>query len=69
MSALDDDRGLLAYLERSSQCLPELLRDEEDPLNLLFPDGKLDVATIRWGVATGVHCTRLIERCALGHIG
>ncbi|WP_350304703.1 amino acid adenylation domain-containing protein [Photorhabdus viridis] len=45
MSALDDDQGLLTYLERSSQCLPELLQGKEDPLNLLFPDGKLDVAT------------------------
>ncbi len=37
--------GLLTYLERSSQCLPELLQGKEDPLNLLFPDGRLDVAT------------------------
>ena len=42
---LDDGRGSLTYLERSSHCLPELLRQEEDPLNLLFPDGRLDVAT------------------------
>ncbi|MCP9267478.1 amino acid adenylation domain-containing protein [Xenorhabdus sp. XENO-1] len=45
MAQLDDDRGLLTYLERSSQCLPELLQGKEDPLNLLFPDGNLDVAT------------------------
>nr|WP_314425395.1 non-ribosomal peptide synthetase [uncultured Erwinia sp.] len=45
IAVLDDNGGLLTYLERSSRCLPELLRGEEDPLNLLFPDGKLDVAT------------------------
>ncbi|MBI6549624.1 non-ribosomal peptide synthetase [Xenorhabdus lircayensis] len=45
MMQLDNDRGLLTYLERSSQCLPELLQGKEDPLNLLFPDGSLDVAT------------------------
>ncbi|WP_455812809.1 amino acid adenylation domain-containing protein [Pseudomonas graminis] len=45
IAGLDDNGGLLTYLERSSQCLPQLLRGEEDPLNLLFPDGKLDVAT------------------------
>ncbi|CNC12218.1 pyochelin synthetase [Yersinia similis] len=45
ITQLDDNRGLLTYLERSSQCLPELLQGKEDPLNLLFPDGRLDVAT------------------------
>ncbi len=42
---LDEHQGLLTYLERSSQCLPALLRGEEDPLHLLFPGGKLDIAT------------------------
>ena len=45
LECLDGDKGLVNYLERSSQCLPELLRDKADPLDLLFPDGKLDVAT------------------------
>ncbi|MDO6544751.1 non-ribosomal peptide synthetase [Photobacterium sanguinicancri] len=45
LECLDGDKGLVDYLERSSQCLPELLQDKADPLDLLFPDGKLDVAT------------------------
>ncbi|KAA8996660.1 amino acid adenylation domain-containing protein [Affinibrenneria salicis] len=35
---------LLGFLRTSSQHLPELLRGEVDPLTLLFPQGKLDIA-------------------------
>jgi len=45
LERLGGDKGLVGYLERSSQCLPELLRDTADPLDLLFPEGNLDVAT------------------------
>lgn len=35
---------LLDYLKTSSEVLPELMAGEEDPLNLLFPKGEMDVA-------------------------
>ncbi|WP_407567207.1 amino acid adenylation domain-containing protein [Polymorphospora sp. A560] len=35
---------LIRYLRTSARHLPELLRDELDPLALLFPEGNLDVA-------------------------
>ncbi|HTB49505.1 MAG TPA: amino acid adenylation domain-containing protein [Solirubrobacteraceae bacterium] len=34
---------LLSYFRVNAERLPALLRDEEDPLALLFPDGRLDV--------------------------
>ncbi|HEU4421787.1 MAG TPA: amino acid adenylation domain-containing protein, partial [Pilimelia sp.] len=38
------DARLLDYFRASIDLLPALLRGEEDPLALLFPDGKLDVS-------------------------
>lgn len=35
---------LLDYLKTSSDVLPELMAGKEDPLNLLFPKGEMDVA-------------------------
>ncbi|MFD9895040.1 amino acid adenylation domain-containing protein [Amycolatopsis sp. NPDC059027] len=35
---------LLRYLRVAEQNLPELIRDELDPLSLLFPEGRLEVA-------------------------
>jgi L-cysteine---[L-cysteinyl-carrier protein] ligase PchF len=37
------------YLRRSSERLPELIRGEEDPLRLLFPEGRLDTAQAAYG--------------------
>ncbi|GAA2136225.1 non-ribosomal peptide synthetase [Kitasatospora kazusensis] len=41
---LDYGPDLLRLVRTSSEHLPELLRGEEDPLELLFPQGNLDVA-------------------------
>ncbi|MDH6108775.1 pyochelin synthetase [Kitasatospora sp. MAP12-15] len=41
---LDYGADLLRLVRTSSEHLPELLRGEEDPLELLFPQGNLDVA-------------------------
>ncbi|WP_330456385.1 amino acid adenylation domain-containing protein [Streptomyces sp. NBC_00820] len=41
---LDYGADLLRLVRTSSEHLPELLRGEEDPLALLFPQGNLDVA-------------------------
>ncbi|MFF2505877.1 amino acid adenylation domain-containing protein [Streptomyces sp. NPDC058067] len=41
---LDYGADLLRLVRTSSEHLPELLRGEEDPLDLLFPQGNLDVA-------------------------
>ncbi|MCI4066432.1 amino acid adenylation domain-containing protein [Micromonospora sp. R77] len=38
------EAGLLEYFRRSIANLPALLRGEDDPLELLFPDGRLDVS-------------------------
>lgn len=37
-------KKLLDYLKTSSSVLPELMAGKEDPLNLLFPQGEMDVA-------------------------
>lgn len=37
-------KKLLDYLKTSSSVLPELMAGKEDPLNLLFPKGEMDVA-------------------------
>jgi pyochelin synthetase len=36
--------GLIHYFRSSAEHLPELLRGESDPLPLLFPDGRADIA-------------------------
>jgi len=38
-----DRPELVTYFRDASQHLPELLRDEQDPVQLLFPEGKLDI--------------------------
>jgi pyochelin synthetase len=43
-AALPSEEGLLDYFKVSIAHLPALLRGTEDPLKLLFPDGRLDVA-------------------------
>ena len=48
MYAVEDklhySKKLLDYLKTSSSMLPELMAGKEDPLNLLFPKGEMDVA-------------------------
>ncbi|WP_230416349.1 amino acid adenylation domain-containing protein [Micromonospora tarapacensis] len=39
-----EDRELLAYFRASTAQLPALLRGEDDPLALLFPQGRVDVS-------------------------
>lgn len=43
-SELNYSKDLLDYLKKSSNVLSELISGKEDPLNLLFPKGKVDVA-------------------------
>lgn len=43
-TAADYGRELVDYFRRSCAHLPELLRDEQDPIALLFPGGDLDTA-------------------------
>lgn len=43
-SKLHYSQKLLDYLKTSSSVLTELMAGEEDPLNLLFPQGEMDVA-------------------------
>ncbi len=38
-----DRPELVTYFREASQHLPELLRDEQDPVQLLFPEGRLDI--------------------------
>jgi pyochelin synthetase len=40
---------VVQYLRRSSEHLPQLMRGEEDPLRLLFPEGRLDTAQATYG--------------------
>ncbi|MEV6798317.1 amino acid adenylation domain-containing protein [Micromonospora rifamycinica] len=42
--ALPDEERLLDYFRASIRHLPALLRGDEDPLRLLFPEGRLDVS-------------------------
>jgi pyochelin synthetase len=42
--AQPQDGGLLEYFRASIDQLPALLRGDDDPLALLFPDGRLDVS-------------------------
>lgn len=43
-SKLNYSKKLLDYLKTSGELLPQLMRGEEDPLNLLFPKGDVEVA-------------------------
>ncbi|WP_305072978.1 non-ribosomal peptide synthetase [Micromonospora okii] len=36
--------SLIGYFRTSTELLPQLLRDEADPLPLLFPEGRLDIS-------------------------
>jgi len=49
-------RELLRYLRESSRHLPGLLRGEVDPLDLLFPQGRLDTAVAAYN-------DNLVNRC------
>ncbi|MBW3667582.1 MAG: amino acid adenylation domain-containing protein [Actinobacteria bacterium] len=65
-AALGVEERLVAYFRRSTEVLPELLRGEQDPLRLLFPEGGLDVSDAlyrdavvsRWSSAVAAAATR-----------
>jgi pyochelin synthetase len=73
--ARPEDRVLLDYFRTSIDHLPALLRGEEDPLALLFPEGRMDVTRVlyedavfnRWvNAAVGAAVRRLADRRAGG---
>jgi pyochelin synthetase len=65
---------LVDYLRTSAQHLPQLARDEEDPLQLLFPGGELGISeavyrdnlTSRY---TNQAVVEIVRRLAVGHAG
>ncbi|MFI6491065.1 amino acid adenylation domain-containing protein [Streptomyces sp. NPDC050564] len=43
LPSAQDGSELLAYFRKATAHLPQLLRDEQDPVQLLFPEGSLDI--------------------------
>lgn len=67
-AAGQDDAELLGYFRTSGRLLPQLLRGEEDPLKLLFPDGRVEVSDSlyagtlfnRWAALTAAGLARAV---------
>jgi pyochelin synthetase len=60
--------GVVAYFSNAARRLPALLAGAEDPLALLFPEGRVDVSTALYRDAVVSRATNRMLGAAAGHL-